>query len=235
METRAGTSVRQFPSRGDSIRSVGSATPDEPVKRGWSFARLFRPRVEKEEEPPQILVPGCQEAANYPLFNPLNPRHNPEIKARSTWGSLHFLSRPKYPVSPVKDPPAEKPLRRSRSTLGIFTGTLKSKSFFKRGSISTDRDAQSANNVGPMHDGGGGKADVHSTFAPILSRPSDSTPDELAKSDGGVEGDQQNMGLEPEAIVREDKHTTAADSIRPTVSGQTPSQQGHNLGESEDE
>ncbi|KAM5446018.1 hypothetical protein MaudCBS49596_006963 [Microsporum audouinii] len=150
--------------------SVGSATSEEPVKRSWSFSRLFGMRFEKQADSPQVLLTGCAETADCSTCNTQDSRHSSENKARNTRGSLRFFSRQKSPVPSDMDVPAKQPLRRARSTLGFFRGTFKAKSFFKHGNITTsqhDQNVPATNYSDPPVTGSDAECELQPKFAPI--------------------------------------------------------------------
>ncbi|EEP77326.1 predicted protein [Uncinocarpus reesii 1704] len=136
--------------------------PKKRANHHRSVSQFFSSPVKKRSKRESQSDPGfttqcqpiprisCQERIHYPIYNPNDPRHNPELKNRLQ-SAMPPESSDRKPsarpqkiavaVSPKKSSPS-KSLRQARSSLKALAGSIRSKSLFNRKEIPSFSEAE---------------------------------------------------------------------------------------------
>ncbi|EZF34123.1 hypothetical protein H109_06805 [Trichophyton interdigitale MR816] len=202
MEAGMTSSAHQVPSRDTGGMSAGQAISRGPVKRSWSFPRVFGMRFNRQVDQPPVLVSEGMETAGCSVHNTQNSYPSPGMNSRGTWNSFRFFSRQKPSAVPDF---SETPLRRAKSAQGFFAGTFKTP-FFKRASVvpnQDDRNESNGDDPGFAGSDSNHESDVLSTFAPI--HPEDSLAVQSSGSLGETHDSQQLSEETRETILEENK------------------------------
>ncbi|OOO07088.1 hypothetical protein OAory_01092910 [Aspergillus oryzae] len=90
-------------------------------RQAFSFSVTLRPSIARRARivRPPVPPPSCEESVHYPVFNPLDPRHNPAVVTSSWNRGGYYTSRNTNLESPVSwvQSLSKRSLRRARSGL----------------------------------------------------------------------------------------------------------------------